>query len=208
MKTKLKAPTKDTWLFPVEAVYGKDKKPVCGLCWSRFDPNWGKNRGGNEVEVEGMIGAQEQDPYLDSAGEPWMVWKEAYKCVNPACDARSTVRYLPAKLSFENPYHPADVKAHPLPKAAYKEHMYSEGVYLGLHKDGTYKSRSKDLGTRGVEIDHQDPWVFICPGDFTNDIPDTWTRREDGWIKVNGKSRRFEEISKWFKARRIDLSTL
>lgn len=208
MKSKLRPPKIGAWLFPTEAVYGKNGKPVCGLCWSKLDPDWGKNRGGQQYAVEGMLGAEGPE-YVDPDGEVWGTWEEPFKCANPECDAGNLVRYIPAKLTYENPYHPEDRKKNKLPAKAYKDYQYDEyGIYLKKNKKGEYAPIKLGLEARGVEVEYDDPWVYINPGSFDATIPGNWTRREDGWIKTNGGSKRFQEIRKWFSDRRIDLDDL
>lgn len=206
IRSLLPAPEKNTYLFPANAVYGEDDKPVCGECYSKLAPDWGKNRGGTSNAVEYLTSVQGDD-YTEDSGESWIVWEEYYKCYNPACDVRSLVRYLPAKLGFANPYHPKDVAKHRIPKKFVKAYRYTEnGVFETKGSNGRYAPVNVDAGDRGVEVSFEDPWVYINPGEFEENIPPTWTRRDDGWIKSNASSKRYEEIYKWFSARKIDLN--
>ncbi len=172
---------------------------MCSICWSQLDFDWGKRKARGHVYRHPQITSESGGYWTDKTGECWLVWDETNRCINPECDAAVFYRYLPSKLSFSSPYHPEDVKTFKIRSVRYKRGEHGE--------DGVFRLRGKTVklkaDTRGVECEVEFPWVYINPGDFYKEIPDAWTITDQGWIKANAKSVRFQKIRKWFGDRRI-----
>lgn len=195
-------------VFIVDAAYGSGKipRPICSLCWSQLDYAWGKGHSGAYLkELEG----RKDEPWVDKDGEEWYVWAEPYRCCNPKCNASCLVRMIPAKLTFESPYHPDDVKRLTVKKKKYKEGRYrKDGVFEYQDRKGTWTTKEEkmvDVFEVSARID--DPWVYINPGKLKDDIPKQWTVVDDE-IKSNMSSNRYKKIKQWFNDRGIKLDTL
>lgn len=210
--SKLDTAQRGEYTFKVDAMYwpGSNPRPVCAMCWSRLDPEWGKGHSGPTLDdLQGSCGSE---PYIDKTGEKWLVWEEHFRCCNPDCDAAALVRYLPAKLSFENPYHPEDAKTYKIKSKKWKDGKYDDdGLFLHERK-GVWSTLKRDLGTRGVELEFDTPWLYIHPGELAEEITHNWTwvidEKEKRWLKTSVNSKRFKEIRKWFAERRVKLQDL
>jgi len=207
-RSKLAPADRGDYVFKVDAAYGSER-PVCSVCWSQLDFDWGRGHVGHELDELKPLPSEE---YIDTQGTKWYVSSNYVKCMNPSCDAAALVRVLPAKLSFENPWHPDDRKAHKITSARYKKgHHRSDGVFVHKVK-GVWKTMRVDLGTRGVELEYDHPWLYVHPGELAEDIPTAWTQVTDeedkNWIKTSVNSRRFKDIRKWFAERRIRFEDL
>lgn len=171
-----------------------------------LDPEWGKGHG-RDHDLDELVGQRGED-WIDSKGESWLIWESIDKCMNSDCDAANRYRYIPAKLSFENPYHPEDRKEYKIKSRRYGKGKHTEeGVFI-LQQKGVWKPIKIELGTRGVGVDITAPWVFITTGEFKDEIPPAWTVLPDGRVKSNMNSKRYRDIVRWFAARQIRLEEL
>ena len=208
-KSRLSQAQRGDYVFIVDAAYGpgKDSRPVCSICWSLLDYEWGRGYGAG-FEHPDITSESDSEEYVDKQGESWLSWVDTRRCCNPECDGAVRYRTLPELLSFSNPFHPEDMKQFKIKSVKYKRGKHGDdGVFRLENKKGEWKPIRLELGTRGVTLEHDGPWAYIDPGEFKDEIPDAWTVR-DGKIKVNAKSKRFDQISKWFEARRLRLSDL
>ena len=157
--------------------------------------------------MEGYI----DDPWFNKTKEKWLVWLEIQRCMNPECATANRYRYLPGKLSYTSPYHPDDLKKHRLKGADLKkfkkgEHD-SDGVFKLKNKKGHLEPMEIIPPEYNIHVEHEGVWAWIWPGDLRDEIPDTWTLKDD-WIKTRLSSRRYTEITQWFAARRVNLDEL
>lgn len=200
-KSQLKSPeTGSDYVFIVDAAYGPGNRPVCGICWSQLDYTWGKADPENDL-MKARSGKGED--YVDKDGESWLVWQDVYKCSNPECDGAAFVRSIPAKLTFDIPWHPDDIKQHSIQDPLFDQGFYDENGVFWLEEDGEFYHVEAGQSARDIGVDYQDPWVYIDPGVFAEEIPPAWTMDDQGRIKTNVKTQRFKQIQKWFALRQI-----
>lgn len=206
-RSKLQPPKASEVLVSVYATYGAGNRPICSICWSQLDYEWGKGHNGYPG-LDQLNGCAEDEEWVDKTGESWLVWKEIQRCMNPDCSGANVFRYLPSKLSFGNPYHPEDQKTLKLKGADLRK--YNKGEH---DTDGIFKLKNKKGILEPMEIippdyevvmEHEGKWAWVWPGELRTEIPDTWTLTDD-WIKTRLSSKRYQEIKQWFQAHRVDL---
>lgn len=197
-------------MFVTDAAYGPDSRPVCSICWSQLDFDWGKGfRGDKNVYLTGedAQGGKGED-YIDANKEPWLVWATPYRCMNPDCDAGALVRTLPAKLTFGIPWHPDDIEALSIDDELYSTGEYDEFGVFWVEEDGEwFHVSTEDADATEITVEFVPPWVYINPGSRLREEAEKqhWTFI-DGRIKVNRDSERLNKIRKWFADRGVGFS--
>lgn len=209
-RSRLKPPERLESLIVEDAVYGPGfPGPICSICWSVPDYSWGKGHTG-EDPLSILEGQEAAERWKDKHGVQWLVWIEIQRCINPDCITAIRYRYLPAKLTIDVPYHPEDMKKRGLKTKESKEFEKgkhdTDGIWKILH-NGIWVPKEIEAPDYGVKAKIVGKRAYIRPGDLKNDIPPQWTV-EEGWIKTNLGSKRFQEICTWFKQRRVDIHTL
>lgn len=205
-RSKLEIATTESVVVLVDAAYGPDRRPVCSICWSQLDFDWGKAvSSGFTLD---LLKSKQVEDWTDSKGKVWCVCETVDRCINPNCNGANKYRYLPVLLSFSTPYHPEDLKAHRIRARKYKQGKYGEdGVFLVQNAQGDWKPMQIKLSTRGVSVTLTDPWIWISPGELAEEVPKQYTMI-DGRIKINSKSKRYQKLCTWFSDRRVDIVSL